>query len=196
MSCAKHFPGHGSTVDDSHFVLPVVNKTMSELMEWDLIPFRVAIKHDVPFIMTAHILYPKIDSRYPATFSKIFLDDILRKKFEYKKIIMSDDLDMGAVAKNYDFEECLPSGFNAGLDMICACKDRDRQAQVYHHIEQGLKTKTIDHREFEKSLERIYNVTCEYSIGKLPPLSLKSIGTLQHQTIVDTINARINALLG
>ncbi len=115
---AKHFPGHGSTTVDSHGALPVLDFGEEQLLDRDIVPFRSAIDAGVEAIMTAHILYPRIDPRYPVTLSPAFLRGILRKKLGFNGLIISDGLAMGALAKNYDLRVTLRQCFLAGIDIL------------------------------------------------------------------------------
>ncbi|HUX20186.1 MAG TPA: glycoside hydrolase family 3 protein [Spirochaetia bacterium] len=115
---AKHFPGHGAATLDSHYDLPVVEYTRDELMAKDIRPFIAAIDAGVEVIMTAHILYPKIDSTYPVTLSTIFLRDILRKQLGFQGVVITDGLSMGALSKHFPLKETLKRAFDAGADIL------------------------------------------------------------------------------
>ncbi len=115
---AKHFPGHGAAKLDSHYDLPIVEYTKPELMAKDIRPFVAAIKAGVEVIMTAHILYPKIDPKYPVTLSTIFLKDILRKQLGFEGVVITDGLSMGALSKHFPLHETLRRAFDAGADIL------------------------------------------------------------------------------
>jgi beta-N-acetylhexosaminidase len=115
---AKHFPGHGRTTVDSHHSLPVVDVGEKTLLNQDLLPFEMAIRHGVDAIMTAHILYPQIDPDFPATLSPIFLRGLLREKLGFEGVIISDDIEMGALTSRYSPEEVVRYGINAGVDIL------------------------------------------------------------------------------
>ncbi len=116
LPCFKHFPGHGDVSVDSHVKMPVSFKILDGLLEIELIPYLQNIDLP-PFIMTAHILFPNIDPNHPATLSKIILTDILRKKLQYKGIILSDSLTMAAVLSK-NLTEIAIEAFNAGNDIL------------------------------------------------------------------------------
>jgi beta-N-acetylhexosaminidase len=100
----KHFPGHGDTNVDSHLGLPIIKKTLSELEALELVPFKKAIDSGAQAVMTAHIVYPLIDEKYPATLSKKILTGILREKLRFDGIIITDAMEMHAISKNYEKE--------------------------------------------------------------------------------------------
>jgi len=123
MGCVgKHFPGHGGVQEDSHHELPKDMRTLEELEAGDLIPFKKMIYYDIPGIMTSHVLFPKIDS-IPVTFSKIWLQDILRKKMGYQGVIFSDDLTMEAAQGAGSMAQRANMALAAGCDMVLVCNN-------------------------------------------------------------------------
>lgn len=120
LSCAKHFPGHGNTLIDSHEALPVENITSDLLRQRELQSFKMAIKQEVPFIMTAHILFKHIDKSLPVSLSSFFITKLLKTELNYKGIVISDDLDMKALQKYSNTEKALLA-LQAGCDMLLYC---------------------------------------------------------------------------
>ncbi|MDR1143463.1 MAG: hypothetical protein LBK77_04480, partial [Spirochaetaceae bacterium] len=119
LSCIKHFPGHGSSSGDTHLGSVDVTGTWRET---ELIPYRRIIRSrsgGETLIMTSHVFNAALDPRNPATLSSPVLTGILRDKLGYRGIIVSDDLDMGAIKANYTFEETLEKAVNAGVDLLC-----------------------------------------------------------------------------
>ena len=127
LATAKHFPGHGDTVLDSHILLPTLDATRERLEQIELPPFRSAIQRGVRAVMTAHIAVPALDSGSgeppPATFSAAIVDGILRKSFGFKGLIFSDALNMGAVADRYDAGEVAVRAIEAGCDIALYSAD-------------------------------------------------------------------------
>jgi len=117
-SVVKHFPGHGRTDIDSHNHLPVVDVDERTLINEDLIPFQIAIRHGVDAVMTAHILYPQIDPDYPATLSAKIIKGLLRERLNFEGVVISDDIEMGALRDHYTVSEILKASLNAGVDII------------------------------------------------------------------------------
>jgi beta-N-acetylhexosaminidase len=129
--CAvKHFPGHGDTDTDSHLALPRVNKSHAQLKQFELVPFKAAAEAKVPVVMTAHIMFPKIDSKYPATMSHKILTGILRQDLGFDGIIITDDLEMVAIRKNFGIVNGALSAINAGADMVCISVYSDGAGQI------------------------------------------------------------------
>ena len=119
--CGKHFPGHGDTTADSHYELPVLPHGPEALARRELIPFQRAIAGGIPIIMTAHILLPAIDAVHPITLSRTGLTGLLREQLGFQGVIVSDDLEMKAVADRYEIEEIVELGLAAGVDVFLIC---------------------------------------------------------------------------
>ncbi|MDD5623065.1 MAG: beta-N-acetylhexosaminidase [Actinomycetota bacterium] len=117
MTAIKHFPGHGSSTEDSHLGLVDITDTYNR--ETELFPYRKLIEDGkVDIIMTAHIMNTDIDSGNPATLSSRFLQDILRGELNYEGAIVSDDMQMDAIATHFGFEEAITKAINAGCDLL------------------------------------------------------------------------------
>lgn len=119
--CGKHFPGHGDTVADSHHELPVLSHSVQDLTRRELVPFARAVAGGIPMIMTAHILLPAIDAVHPITLSRAGLRGLLREQLGFQGVIVSDDLEMRAVADRYEIEEIVELGLGAGIDVFLIC---------------------------------------------------------------------------
>jgi beta-N-acetylhexosaminidase len=127
--CGKHYPGHGDTVADSHLELPRVDHDEVRLRAVELAPFVAAAHANVPMMMTAHVVYPAIDP-LPATLSRRWLTEILRGELGYRGVILTDDLDMKAVAAHFPVEETVTKSLIAGADAFLACRDPEIQARA------------------------------------------------------------------
>jgi beta-N-acetylhexosaminidase len=139
--CVKHFPGHGDTHVDSHHALPVVDKSLVELEALELKPFR-ALAHGpeaAPAMMTAHIVYPKIDASHPATLSRPILTGLLRESIGYDGVVITDALFMKAVHERYGHARGAVLALQAGADMPLAQGSLDEQAEAVQAIEQALR---------------------------------------------------------
>jgi beta-N-acetylhexosaminidase len=122
LGCAKHFPGHGGTVSDSHHELPVVATSQNDLFERELVPFKGYIDSGRELIMTAHVLYNALDAENPGTLSKKILTGLLRDKLGYKGAIITDALDMRAL-EGISEAEVAEKFISAGGDLFCVCQD-------------------------------------------------------------------------
>lgn len=131
IGCAKHFPGHGDTATDSHYGLPVVDKSLEQLLECELKPFSVAIDRGVEMIMTAHILYPQLETdrifsrktgkaeALPATMSDDILTGLLKQKLGFRGVVITDAMNMAGVADRWDSVQAAVLAIQAGADMLC-----------------------------------------------------------------------------
>jgi len=122
LACGKHFPGHGDTLGDSHFVLPRVRKSCAALARTELLPFRRAIVTGIPALMTAHVRYPALDPRRPATVSPAICRVLLRRHLGFRGVLFSDDLEMRAVAGHLSPERAAVAALQAGCDMLLVCQ--------------------------------------------------------------------------
>ncbi|MEA3232738.1 MAG: beta-N-acetylhexosaminidase [Thermodesulfobacteriota bacterium] len=121
MAVAKHFPGIGRTTLDSHLDRPHLDTVPEKLMRADMVPFTAAIHHDVAGIMLSHVVYKKLDANWPASLSPPIAADLLRKKLGYNGVVLTDDLDMGAVKKYYPIETVVKQIMAADIDQALIC---------------------------------------------------------------------------
>jgi beta-N-acetylhexosaminidase len=119
MAVAKHFPGIGRTVLDSHFHLPTLDAPVNELESSDLIPFKAAMEKAVSGMMLSHIFYPQLDAQWQASLSSAIARDLLRKQMNYDGLVMTDDLDMKAIG--HDIQTCLYQIMIAQIDLALIC---------------------------------------------------------------------------
>lgn len=155
MAVAKHFPGIGRTVPDSHLELPILDAELYDLESFDLIPFYTAIRHNVSGIMLSHILYAKIDEKWPASLSKKIARELLRDHMGYEGIVMTDDLDMGAIKNNYDIKTVIKQILDAGIDMALICHTGPNIEYSYEEILKNMRDSKEIETEAEKSVRRI-----------------------------------------
>lgn len=130
---AKHFPGHGSVIADSHLELPIDNRSFDLLVAHDLRPF-VELKHDYKALMTAHIAFPEIDDQ-PVSFSKKWLREILRDQLGFKGIVISDDLSMKGATTFGSASSCAEKALSAGCDAVLVCNTRTEAERALEHLE-------------------------------------------------------------
>ncbi|GAA4177248.1 glycoside hydrolase family 3 protein [Gryllotalpicola koreensis] len=122
-AAAKHFPGHGDTAQDSHLALPVVGRSLGELRERELVPFRAAIEAGTELIMTSHILLPQLDPDRPATMSAPILRGLLRDELGFTGVIVSDALDMKGASGALGIPGAAVQALAAGVDLLCIGTD-------------------------------------------------------------------------
>ncbi len=137
----KHFPGHGDTNVDSHLGLPIIDKDLEQILNFELIPFQRAIENGARAVMSAHIVYPKIDPNFPATLSKDILTGILRERFKFDGIIMTDAMEMDAISKSYKKEKRGNLAILSGADIVLLTSWGKTTAEYYDMILDGIKKK-------------------------------------------------------
>jgi len=121
MAIAKHFPGIGRTVSDSHMERPDLETPLDYMDQFDLIPFKSAIRHHVSGIMLSHVRYTAIDPAWPASLSITIALSLLREKLGFDGLVMTDDLDMGAIKNHYGIETVGQRIIEAGIDIALIC---------------------------------------------------------------------------
>ena len=121
MAVAKHFPGIGRTVLDSHDDMPTLSVDLEELRQVDLVPFDAAIDHRPAGMMLSHVFYDRIDPEWPASLSPAIVSDILRRDMGYDGLVLTDDLDMGAIKRHYDIRTVVRQILVAGVDVALIC---------------------------------------------------------------------------
>ena len=138
QAVGKHFPGHGAVTADSHIELPTDTREFQEIATQDLVPFKRLIGNGLAALMSAHVVYEKVDPDI-ATFSKLWLQDVLRKQLQFNGVIFSDDLSMkAALCKDKGSNEFLKrtqKALDAGCDMALICNDSERACEVVEQLE-------------------------------------------------------------
>ena len=162
MAVAKHFPGIGRTTLDSHLELPFLEVSFSDLKSFDLVPYVSAIKNAVAGIMLSHILYKKIDPLWPASMSPIIVKQLLRDRMGYDGIVMTDDLDMGAVAKHYDIITAIRKILSAEIDIILICHQGPNIERGFDEILRNITDSQEMRARGEASLRRILKLKQRY----------------------------------
>ena len=162
MAVAKHFPGIGRTVADSHVDLPSCEHDLAELKSCDLIPFADSIAQEVAGIMLSHVIYQKIDPQWPASLSTQIAQNLLRERMRFSGISMTDDLDMGAIKKHYDIKTAIRQILQAGIDLALVCHKGPNIAIAYQQIVDGLRLSRESKAMGIASVKRILTLKNKY----------------------------------
>ena len=134
LGCGKHFPGLGEGKLDSHHELPVIGKSLKQVWVEDLVPYRM-LRRQLPFVMVSHAAYPQVTkTKIPASLSKIWITDILKKKIGYRGLVVSDDLEMGGVLSAAPVGEAAVEFVRAGGDLCLVCHREDRVVEAYETL--------------------------------------------------------------
>ncbi len=155
LACGKHFPGLGEGKLDSHHELPVIDKPMRKLWAEDLVPYRT-LRRQLPMVMVSHAAYPQVTkTTTPASISRIWITDILRKRIGYRNLIVSDDLEMGGVLSAAPVEEAATEFVRAGGDLCLVCHREDYVTQAHEAL---IKAAERDRKFASRSAESIKRV--------------------------------------
>ncbi|MFI2414568.1 glycoside hydrolase family 3 protein [Streptomyces sp. NPDC018947] len=157
-ACTKHFPGHGDTAVDSHHAMPRIDVDASVLAERDLVPFRAAIAAGSRAVMSAHILVPALDPRLPATLSRRILTDLLRGELGYDGLIVTDGMEMRAIADTYGIERGSVLAVAAGADAICVgggLADEETVRRLCDALVEAVRTGDLPEERLADAAERV-----------------------------------------
>jgi beta-N-acetylhexosaminidase len=165
--CVKHFPGHGDTTVDSHRDLPTVDKPLAQLEQFEFAPFRRAAPV-APAMMTAHIVYPALDPEFPATMSRRILNDLLRDEWAYRGVIITDGMDMHAIAGRFGVGLAAVKALVAGADMVMALGTPETQEETISAIAAALESGEFPMAQAEQRLARLAALAATYPCEPRP----------------------------
>lgn len=198
-ACAKHYPGHGDTLLDSHVDLPFLPHSLARLMEIEIPPFEKAVAADVAAVMVAHIDVPCFSGRSepaskPATMCKDAIA-YLRNALLFEGVIISDCLEVGAIVKEYSIEEAAVQAVLAGVDMVLVSHTMSRQTVVVNTLAQGVLTGRIPYQRVIDAASRISTLKQTYvrvpfkdvTEEKFWESEIHQIGCKEHQDIVANV---------
>ncbi len=155
-ACAKHFPGQGQSPLDAHLDLPVLFTPRREMERLHLPPFRAALKAGVDAVMSSHPIYPNLErERIPATFSRAIIHGLLRIDMGFKGLILSDDLEMGALKGLCPIGESAVRAVQAGHDMVLVCHDPAAQLEAHRALLEAYQSGRLDEGDLDRSFERV-----------------------------------------
>ena len=193
-ACGKHFPGHGAVRVDSHEELPVVEHDPERLRAHEMAPFRAAVAADVAAVMTAHVVYPALDEERPATLSRAIVDGLLRRECGHRGLVVTDDLEMGAITADRTVEQAAVEALACGCDTVLVCgASVERHASVLEAIVHAVEDGRLDPRLVEAACARQRRVKARFLAGERPrrPLSrrqlLERIGSDEHRALAEAM---------
>ena len=191
-ACGKHFPGHGDTIADSHHELPLVEHPPERLREVEFLPFKAAIDMGVATIMTAHVFVPSLDEKRPATLSKRVVTDILRNELKYSGVILSDDLEMQAIAAEYAVPQAAVLAMEAGCDGVLICSgDHDTQAAALEAIVHAVEEERLPLSRVDDALARQQRAKERFLAAAVAPRPARGkalrdvLGREEHRRVAD-----------
>jgi beta-N-acetylhexosaminidase len=175
MAVAKHFPGLGRATRDPHHDLPMIEADVEEMEKIHLPPFRAAIDQDVSAVMTSHALYPALDPEYPGTLSHRIVTGWLRETCGFQGLIVTDDLEMGAIKKRWGVAQGAVDAFRAGCDILLICKDQAAVIDGMERLRGALLMEEVLLQRFHESVSRVMAAKARF-LGKQNDISLKEVG--------------------
>ena len=152
LSCIKHFPGAGSSTKDSHLELPVIEDSKEDLLNYNMYPFLHLLESDA--LMSSHCVYKSFDE-LPSTLSKVLLTNMLREEFAFKGLIISDGMEMKAIADHYGIGEGCVMALNAGCDILLLCHEYDEQKEAFENVKKAVVEGRISIDLLKEKVERI-----------------------------------------
>lgn len=189
IACGKHFPGHGDTHLDSHKTLPCVEHSLHRLNDMELKPFIHLAQNRLASIMTAHVVFKKLDAKYPATLSKKIITGLLREAILFSGVIISDDLEMKGITEKRTVAESAVLAVMAGCDLLLICHSSDQQVSAIEALIQAVEKGDISETRIDQSVQRIRLMKERFHLGsrKIVLGEIKKVvGCDQHRVLVET----------
>ncbi|MEA1866925.1 MAG: glycoside hydrolase family 3 N-terminal domain-containing protein, partial [Thermodesulfobacteriota bacterium] len=155
---AKHFPGIGRVEKDPHFQRPVVTASKETLMH-EMSPFRESVKAGVKAVMTSHVVFPALDRDEPATFSKIIVDELLRRKMGFQGLLLTDDLEMGGITGHGSLGEAAVKAVLAGHDLLLICHKAQKVREALDALNKAWSQGILNTEKIDLSLARKAGLT-------------------------------------
>jgi beta-N-acetylhexosaminidase len=189
-ACAKHFPGHGDTDQDSHLELPTIDHSRTRLDEVELPPFRAAIEAGVAAVLTAHVLCREIDPALPASLSPALTDRLLRKELGFAGAIVTDDLEMRAVAARWTPARLAVAAARAGADVLAFCRDPAGQTEAIEGLIRAAEAGEVPFKEMEAAAARVARLKERFLAGYRDPdprAARLAAGSADHRALAEEI---------
>jgi len=174
MAVAKHFPGLGRATRDPHHELPTIEADMEEIQKIHLPPFRAAMEQGVLAVMTSHARYPALDPEYPGTLSHNIVTGCMREACGFEGLVVTDDLEMGAIKREWGVAGGAVAAFTAGCDILLICKDQDAVLEGMERLRDGLFTEAIPLKRLHESVSRLMAAKDRF-LRNGPEISLRKV---------------------
>lgn len=185
--CIKHFPGHGDTSQDSHLDLPRVDHPMERLRAVELPPFAKLVAAGARMVMTAHVVVAALDER-PATMSRAWIDGVLRGELGFSGVVVSDDLDMKAVAGRFPVEQVVGEALGAGVDCFLLCRDPERQREAEEALVRAASDRVLGWRmSAAQSRMRAFRATLSRPVPRSDEEIAAALPDAAHQALAASI---------
>ncbi len=191
VACGKHFPGHGDTTSDSHKELPIVTADRARLEHIEFPPFRHAVANGMASLMSAHVVYRALDESRPATLSPTIIGRFLRDELYFDGVVLTDDLEMHAIADHYGIGDAAVQAIQAGCDMPLICKDRSQIVAAFHAVQKAAADGDLLRGRLAQSFARIRRLKerflCSYRPATISDAKLV-VGCQSHKALLHSIH--------
>jgi beta-N-acetylhexosaminidase len=192
LACGKHFPGHGDTTLDSHVALPRLDHGRARLDTVELLPFQRAAAAGLPMIMTAHVIVAAYDPAVPATLSPAVIDGLLRRRFGFDGVIVSDDLDMKAIADHFELGDAAVRAVRAGCDALLVSRIEAHQEAARAGLIRAGERDSAMRARLGQAAARVRAMKHAFVAERAarPAASLDVVGSLAHRLLADRLAGR------
>jgi len=186
LPVAKHFPGHGLTSVDSHLALPDTPSTLDDLERGELVPFRAVLAAGCPAVLVAHVRYRALDAELPGSLSRAVVSGLLRGRLGFDGFVLSDDLEMSAVASTWGVAEAARKFLGAGGDLALVCRSGDAIEAAVRTIERDLERGALDPTPARRRRRAVKALVD----GAGPRPDLAVIGCAEHRALAEEVARR------
>jgi beta-N-acetylhexosaminidase len=191
LACGKHFPGLGGGTLDSHKATPNIGRTLEQIWEQDLEPYRV-LRSELPFVMVNHAAYPKIEKlSLPASLSHFWIQEVLRGKLRYRGLVISDDMEMGGVLNHASAESAAIEAIAAGTDLLEICHRADRVLATHEALLREAERSPVFARAVDKASKRVASAKLRLLKDSVSPRPLSAAGFKRLQIAQERLRTRI-----
>jgi beta-N-acetylhexosaminidase len=188
LACGKHFPGHGDTTTDSHLALPRIDHDLARLRAVELAPFRAV---PLPMVMTAHVVFAALDPERPATLSRRVIGDLLRGELGYRGVVVSDDLEMKAIADHFGIAEAVERGLVAGCDAFLLCHIEALQLEAHAALVRAAERSPVVRARVDEAAARVAALKAGHRF-RAPVSAAEAravLGRAEHQALAEEVLA-------
>ncbi len=189
IACAKHFPGHGDTLLDSHHDLPIVEREEPDLRQTELVPFVAAVNAGVGTVMSAHVVYPAWDEDRPATMSTKVLRRLLREELKFDGVVFSDDMDMKAMYGRFPLDEQVTLATAAGVDLFLCCNNPKSQVETFEELVRAQEQHSWFEKQSRDSVKRAMALRERFFVPRQVP-ELSEVGKMEHTALAEEVAHR------
>lgn len=187
-SCGKHFPGHGDTEKDSHLDLPRLPHDLKRLRDVELKPFAAWAKAKLAAVMTAHVVFDALEPGKPATMSQKAMG-LLRHELGFNGVLVSDDLEMKAIAEHFSVEQAVVEGVNAGVDLFLVCHKEQVQRAAIEALAKAVRERRVPEARLQEAIDRVAALASKFAQPALTSPLLSRLGSAEHQVLAQGLSS-------